>query len=133
MVSKHPLKWFFSILLSIVIVVLSTIPVPEVPELEDVPFFDKWVHFVMYGSLTFAMWFDRWRGKGWSMPTFSFMACSFIYPSLLGGLMELVQAYLTSCRSGDWIDFVADVFGAALAIIISYSAWKIAERISAVR
>ena len=47
---KYPLTW----LVSVVVVVLSTVPVPEVPELEDVPFFDKWVHFVMYASLSVA-------------------------------------------------------------------------------
>ena len=37
---KYPLTW----LVSVVVVVLSTVPVPEVPELEDVPFFDKCMH-----------------------------------------------------------------------------------------
>jgi VanZ family protein len=41
-----------------------------------------------------------------------------LYAVLLGGLMELVQAYLTTCRSGDWIDFEADAIGAVLGVAI---------------
>lgn len=37
----------FTPLLLVAITILSLIPIPDVPELGDVPFFDKWVHFVM--------------------------------------------------------------------------------------
>lgn len=113
------------------ITVASLIPVPDVPELDDVPFFDKWVHFVMYGGLTLAMWFDWWRQSRWAMPQCSFIIASFAFPAVWGGLMELAQAYLTTCRSGDWIDFYADCFGALLGVIIAYSTWKIKEKTSA--
>lgn len=110
-------KWPCSLVVSIVIIVLSTIPVPDVPELEDVPFFDKWVHFVMYGGLSASIWFDKtvvskdkMSGRVWTL--------LFVYPVVLGGLMELVQAYCTTCRSGDWLDFYADAFGAAIGLIL---------------
>lgn len=121
-------RWIFSGLVAGVITVLSLIPVPEVKELEDVPFFDKWVHFIMYGGLTFAMWFDWWKFFGrWTMPSIRVITCTFIIPTLWGGLMELAQNYLTTCRSGEWLDFYADTFGAFLATIISYSLWKIVK------
>lgn len=110
------------------ITVASLIPVPEVPELNDVPFFDKWVHFVMYGVLTLAMWMDWWRHGKWAMPQKAFILVSFLFPAAWGGVMELAQAYLTTCRSGDWIDFYADCVGALLGVIISYSTWKIIEK-----
>lgn len=44
---------------------------------------------------------------------------SLLLPSLMGGLLELVQAYCTGgTRSGDWIDFFADVLGCALGSFI---------------
>jgi len=114
-----------TILISIIIIILSTIPVPEVKPLEAVPFFDKWVHFVMYGSLTCAMYLDRkLQGQDKNIV---FIVLAIIYPSLLGGLMELVQAYLTTCRSGDWLDFYADAFGTVLATILSLALWKIVK------
>lgn len=119
------MKYKFSILISIAIIILCTIPVPDVPELEDVPFFDKWVHFVMYGALTCAMYLDRKLSR--ANTNRIFILAAFVYPSLLGGLMELVQAYCTTCRSGDWLDFYADTFGAFLATILSLSIWKIVK------
>ena len=124
-------RGIFTPLLLIAITTLSLIPIPDVPELGDVPFFDKWVHFVMYGALTIAMWMDWWRHGRWAMPQRAFIVISFVFPSVWGGLMELAQAYLTTCRSGDWIDFYADCFGALLGVIISYSTWKIKEKTSA--
>lgn len=119
------MKYRLTIFLSLVIAVLCTIPVPEVPELSDVPFFDKWVHFVMFGALTCAMYIDRYFIRR-TLPT-PFILTAFIYPSLFGGLMELIQAYCTTCRSGDWLDFYADTFGAFLATILSLSLWKIVK------
>ena len=113
---KYPLTW----LVSVVVVVLSTVPVPEVPELEDVPFFDKWVHFVMYASLSVAIWMHRRLICRRVMRPLLWVFL-FVYPSVMGGLMELVQAYLTTCRSGDWVDFYADMFGALLGLIVCAS------------
>ena len=113
---KYPLTW----LVSVVVVVLSTVPVPDVPELEDVPFFDKWVLFVMYASLSVAIWMDRRLICRRVMRPLLWVFL-FVYPSVMGGLMELVQAYLTTCRSGDWVDFYADMFGALLGLIVCAS------------
>lgn len=96
------------------IAVLSLAPIPEQAPLSDVPFIDKWVHFVMYGGVTAAMWIDR-RGR--------FSWWSIAWPVILGGLMELAQA-CTGYRSGDWMDFWADDFGVLLATLVcSCSVW----------
>ena len=57
------MKWIrrykYSVLVALAIIILSTIPIPEVKPLEGVPLIDKWVHFVMYASLSIAMWIDQ--------------------------------------------------------------------------
>ena len=109
-------EYIWTTLVTVGIVVLSTIPIPENPPLEDVPLIDKWVHMVMYGGLVFVMWIDHAvRNKR----TFSWAAriIMVLYAIALGGAMELVQAYLTTCRSGDWIDFEADAVGALLGLL----------------
>lgn len=108
----------YSILVALAIIVLSTIPVPEVKPLEEVPLFDKWVHFLMYAVLSVAMWWDR-RSRHQPISA-GYYILMLILPSLLGGLMELVQAYLTTCRSGDWLDAVADAIGAIIGTILCY-------------
>ena len=122
-----------TLLVTVIIITLSTIPIPEEAPLSDVPLIDKWVHMVMYGGLVFVMWFDRVvrsdKKIGWKNDLFMFL-----YATILGGLMELVQAYLTTCRSGDWIDFEADAIGAALGVGLSILANKLwVEKISARR
>lgn len=110
-------EYLFTTLVTVFIVTLSTIPIPEHPPLGDVPLMDKWVHMVMYGGLVFVMWIDHVvRNKR----TFSWKArgIMLLYSIALGGVMELVQAYLTTCRSGEWLDFEADAIGAAVSVLL---------------
>ena len=109
--------YLLTAIVSVVIVVLSTIPIPENPPLGDVPLIDKWVHMAMYGGLVLVMWVDHVvRNKR----AFSWMVriIMLLYAIVLGGAMELVQAYLTTCRSGDWIDFEADAIGALVTLLL---------------
>ena len=125
-------QYLFTIIVTVAIVVLSTIPIPENPPLGDVPLMDKWVHMVMYGGLVFVMWVDQVvRGKR----EFSWMVRGIMLLDaiVLGGLMELVQAYLTTCRSGDWIDFEADAIGAALGVLLCLYLNKLWKEKSSVR
>lgn len=108
----------YSILVALAIIILSTIPVPEVKPLEEVPLIDKWVHFLMYAALSASMWLDR---KLLRLPiSASYFILMLLLPSLLGGLLELVQAYLTTCRSGEWLDAVADAIGAVIGTVVCY-------------
>lgn len=104
-----------TVLCSLAVAVLSLAPMPDVPELGDVPLFDKWVHFVMYGGVALCLWFDHYWRRADRCLSWAVVAWSTLYPVALGGLLELGQAYLTTCRSGDWLDFAADAVGAAIA------------------
>lgn len=113
------MKWIrrykYSVLVALAIIILSTIPIPEVKPLEDVPLIDKWVHFVMYASLSIAMWIDQKYAHQPLSP--SFYLWMIVLPSCLGGILELVQAYLTTCRSGEWLDVIADTIGAVIGTV----------------
>ena len=123
-------NYFWTILLSFVVITLSIIPIPEVPPLEDIPLFDKWVHFLMYGAVACCVWYDYYRNRADRKITVRTFLCTIVYPILLGGILELWQRYLTTCRSGEWLDFIADSIGAFLAFpigafIIRYFAKKV--------
>lgn len=123
-------NYFWTILLSFVVITLSIIPVPEVPPLEDIPLFDKWVHFLMYGAVACCVWYDYYRNRADRKITLRTILFTVVYPILLGGILELWQRYLTTCRSGEWLDFIADSIGAFLAFpigafIIRYFAKKV--------
>ena len=42
---------------------------------------------------------------------------AFLAPIAMGGLLELAQLHLTTCRSGEWLDFVANTIGVCLGCL----------------
>jgi VanZ family protein len=104
----------FSIAVTVAIWVLCLIPIPETP-LSDISLIDKWTHFVMYGVLTLVMLWER--GKNPMKPMISVWQLLLI-PIVMGGLIELAQRYLTTCRSGEWLDFVGDTIGVVIGAIL---------------
>lgn len=114
-IKKYPL----SSLLVAAIWVVCLIPVPETP-LSDINMIDKWTHFVMYGSLASVIWFE-YIMKHKKSKTFQWKALligGVLCPVVMGGLIELAQAYLTTCRSGDWFDFLCNSLGVLLGCLI---------------
>ena len=90
---------------------------PEDMELPSINFLDKWTHFVMYGGTCSVIWVEYLRCHRRLNATKLFL-CAWLAPSLMGGVIELVQAYLTTNRSGEWLDFLADAVGCTLAVAV---------------
>lgn len=95
-----------TIFVVVVVMVLCLMPIED-PPLKNVPLIDKWTHMVLFGGICFIfvleLTLNRRAKFRWIAP---------IAAALYGGLVELMQAYLTTCRSGEWLDFVADAIGA---------------------
>ena len=113
----HIKRYSLGLLVIIVITYLSLMHVPEIPEVEDVPLIDKWTHIVMYATLTLTIWMQYFRSHK-QINKIKLSIIGIIAPIAWGGLMELAQAYLTTYRSGDWMDFVANSIGVAIAVVI---------------
>lgn len=116
LIKRYPL----SLLEVITIWVVCLIPVPETP-LDDVAFIDKWTHFVMYGTLSLTIWMEYYRNNHAIKPLLSreSILFAFLLPVIQGGLIELAQKYLTTCRSGDWLDFVCNTLGVVLGTLLA--------------
>ena len=122
---RYPL----SLILTLLIAVASLFPLSLPEVVQDVPFYDKWGHFLMYGVLTLVIWAEYahshrrpGRSAPGSMPAHSWCTLALlgvIAPCLLGGLLEIMQATLTSTRSGEWMDFLADSFGVFLGAVVA--------------
>jgi len=111
-VRKYPL----SLLCVLLIGALSLAPYfPETP-LDDVAFIDKWTHLVMYGGTCTVIWWEYLRSH--SALNSRKLLFTLVGMILLGGLMELLQAYCTTTRSGEWLDFWADSIGVLLGYAI---------------
>jgi len=106
-----------STLCILLIFLLSFTPFfPETP-LDDIDFIDKWTHLMMYGGTTSVMWWEHLRNsrKEARKPNLrALFWVAFVSMILLGGLVELLQAYATTTRSGEWLDFWADSIGVLL-------------------
>ena len=97
---------------------------PEKLELPSINFLDKWTHFVMYGGTCAVIWWEYLRHhqvlNGRKLFLWAWLA-----PTLMGGLVELIQAYCTTNRSGEWLDYLADTLGttlgAALGLLLAKS------------
>ena len=112
-VSNYP----FSVVCVVVIWVLSLTPFfPETP-MADVPFVDKWTHFVMYGTLSLVIWCEYHHHH--PRPCYRrLLIWGLLVPALMGGLLELLQEYATTTRSGEWLDALADAVGAIIGSIL---------------
>ena len=96
---------------------------PETP-LDNVDFIDKYTHFIMYGGTCAVIWWEHLRNcrkesrrqgrQGALRPNLRALTVAMLCMVLLGGLMELLQAYCTTTRSGEWLDFWADSIGVLL-------------------
>ncbi len=111
----------FTFLCLILIFVLSFFSPPET-SLDGVAFIDKWTHLVMYGGTTGMFWVEYWHThwkKGYTLSRRELALVAIAVPVMLGGLIEILQAYCTNGRrSGEWLDWVADNAGIAVACIL---------------
>lgn len=120
---RYPL----SFLLAFAIVLLSLLPVPDVRMTVEVPLMDKWAHMVMYGVLTLVIWLEYIKAHR-QMRGRRLLLLAFLAPIAMGGVLELMQAYLTTCRSGEWLDFVANSIGAVVGAGCGLLASRLWER-----
>ena len=78
----------------------------------------------MYGGTCAVIWWEHLRHcrkearrqgrQGAGRPNLRALTVAMLCMVLLGGLMELLQAYATTTRSGEWLDFWADSIGVLL-------------------
>lgn len=107
---------FFPLTFIVIITVttLCLIPIND-PPLQDVPFIDKWTHMVLFGGICGVVMMEMAINR-----RFSFTWLAPCGAALYGGIIELMQATLTTCRSGEWMDFYADAAGAFIVYPLAY-------------
>ncbi|MBP1542013.1 MAG: VanZ family protein [Prevotella sp.] len=94
---------------------------PETP-FDDVQFVDKWTHLVMYGGTSSVIWWEYIRSHI-RLDFRRLLLFAVVGMIILGGLIELLQAYCTTTRSGEWFDFMADsigvLIGSAVGVLLA--------------
>lgn len=108
-------KYCLTTVWCVVIFVLSVMNVSNIdaPHLFQIPYIDKWIHLVLYLVLGFLLCYEV------RFSTFLKKMFVWAFPAFYGGAMELIQEFVVH-RSGDVVDFAADVLGACMGILLCY-------------
>jgi hypothetical protein len=83
---------------------------------------DKFAHFCMYAGLSGILWIEflrNHRNNGYTALWRAWVGAA-LCPILFGGIIEVLQEYMTSHRGGDWLDFFANTGGVIFASMFSY-------------
>ena len=92
---------------------------PPQTDMETIPGIDKLVHTCMYGGLCFLLWIEYLRIHR-KLDHRRMLSGGILLPVALSGVIELLQAYATEHRGGDWLDFAANSLGVVLAALVGY-------------
>ena len=97
-----------AVIITVGIIIISLWENPQLPPTIAVS--DKWIHGLMYAVMAMA----------WLAPICSYKNAIWIILSttVFGGVMELLQHYCTTTRSGEWLDLLADFIGALVGALI---------------
>jgi VanZ family protein len=112
-------KYFFlflAILWTAFVVFLCLIRSSQIPTVSIVGI-DKIVHFILHFSFTF-LWGMAFYKSELARNFQKILWCSFLLSFIFGVLIEFSQFYLTTTRSGDGKDVLANSLGALLAISV---------------
>lgn len=86
---------------------------------------DRWAHWLAFMVLTLVLQWDSNRVGLNNGPRWLVVA---LLPMLYGGLIEVIQEKYFYPRTGDWMDWVADVVGVVFGIGLWWIGEKIYER-----
>ncbi len=91
---------------------------PPHTSLDKIHGIDKMVHFLMYLGTCSVFWCEYLRHHE-RLQKRLLTVCAVIVPILMSGLIELVQTYCTTTRSGEWADFAANSCGVLTAAVLA--------------
>ena len=109
-------KYTFSWLIIGIIIYLSFFTPPKT-ELDNISNIDKLAHICMYGGLCSILWIEYLRSHIQIQRIRAFIG-GIVLPIAFSGIIELLQEYATTTRSGDWADMIANSIGVILAALL---------------
>ena len=109
-------KYTFSWLIIGIIIYLSFFTPPKT-ELDNISNIDKLAHICMYGGLCSILWIEYLRSHIQINRIRAFIG-GIVLPIAFSGIIELLQEYATTNRSGDWADMIANSIGVVLAALL---------------
>ena len=116
---SYMIRYKFTILLAILIVLLSLVPSSSMPSsrIFNIPYLDKLVHFAMYASIGFVALMESRCLK--SCQLFHLILVLLIF--LMSAVIEVLQATVVATRAAEWYDLFANISG----LVAGYVAYRI--------
>lgn len=111
---------WIAIVVTISIAILSLTSVPKIDLGLNIKSTDKYLHILAYCTLSF-FWHLALRKKLQNKRYYIAIITSII---VYGIILEGLQGGLTSYRTADWYDVIANTIGVFLAIILFHTATK---------
>ena len=112
-------KYLVSLVIILAVIYLSFFK-PPTTDLGTIPNLDKVVHICMYFGMSGMLWLEFLRAhRRDRTPMWHAWVGAFVCPVLFSGAVELLQAFCTTYRGGDWLDFAANTTGAVLASLVA--------------
>ena len=117
-------KYPVSLVVILAVIYLSFFK-PPTTDLGTIPNLDKVVHICMYFGMSGMLWLEFLRAhRRDRTPMWHASVGAFVCPVLFSGAVELLQAFCTTYRGGDWLDFAANTTGAVLASLVAFFVLK---------
>jgi VanZ family protein len=119
---KTVLSYWKSILSVVVILYLSFAPPSDFSEMPKVNilFFDKIVHVALYVFLTIVLIFDYRNHNKLSKTNYIYIAQCILFPIVMGGCIEIAQDKWFYPRTAEWVDWLADILGVTIALVVTH-------------
>lgn len=111
---------FLGLLWSLFIILLCTTPTDQLPDASLWAFlsFDKAVHFGLFALLTLFVIVGLKRQYSFYQLRYYPRSYAVLYSVLFGLGIEILQLSLSTGRNFDWMDWVADIIGSCLGVIL---------------
>lgn len=119
---KFVTTYWKTIVFAFCILLLSTAPLSG-HKLTTIAHADKVIHLFMYLFFTCVLFYDY--SRNYTVKTVRSYALLLLLPILYGGLMEIVQEFLTISRSADGFDILANSAGTVLGLAISATIYNV--------
>lgn len=120
---KHPTMYYYAppIGYACLIFLVSSIPGRDIPSI-DIPFLDKYTHFIEYAIFSFLT--IRAFVFGGKFSRLTTLAIAVFFVTTLYGISDEIHQLFIDNRTAEVADVFADMFGGVLGII----AWVVVHR-----
>ena len=90
----------------------------------EIPYFDKLAHMGFYFVASFLFLISLEKTSLFRLKKNTKVFITLILHACIGALIEYIQHYYVSGRAGEIADFLANLLGVTIAIILYYSRWN---------